>query len=369
MKLRYPLMKPEVGAETLREVEKVLESGWLALGPCAKRFEDAVKSYVGAKYAVAVNSCTSALYLCLRSLGIRGEVIVPDFTFPATASAVLEAGARPKIVDVEEESMGIDPGEVERAISGETQAIIPVHPFGCSVDMDPLLGIARERGIWVIEDAATALGSKYKGRFAGNLADAGCYSFHPRKIITTGEGGMIVLNDEEWYEKLVMLRNYGRSRDGAFRTHSLNFMMSDVLAAIGSAQMGRIEEVIERRRRLAEAYHEIIGDLLPFARPLRERPGDRSTYQSYVVNLAKRELMKHQELIIEKMRRHEIETQIGTYALSLEPAYKQYVSGPIRVSSKLRYLTLTLPLYGSMEVSDLEYIVRCLSAEINELLR
>jgi dTDP-4-amino-4,6-dideoxygalactose transaminase len=372
---KYPLIKPDLGEKELEEVRKVFSSGWLTQGPYVEKFEREIAKYVGARHAVAVTSCTTALYLCLKALGIKqnDKVVVPDFTFPATANAVVELGGRPILVDVNEEC-GLDLNELRKVLSvhRDVNAVMLVHPFGHALNVKLYKEVISDLGLSIpmIEDAATALGSTFNGRFAGNMAECGCFSFHPRKLVAIGEGGMIVLNDDEMYEKLRILRDHGRNREGVFIFNSLNFRMSDVQATIGLVQFRKLEERIGRRRRLAELYHKLIEDIIPYARPLREKEGCRSTYQSYVIRFP-REFSEHQDTIINKLRREfSIEAQIGTYALHMEPAFRSFVgSGGFPNSELLRKTTLTLPLYESMEYEDMEYIVNSVAEVCRSCLK
>jgi perosamine synthetase len=364
---RYPLIKPDLGEEELEEVKRVFSSGWLTQGPYIDRFEKSITEYVGAKYAVAVTSCTTALYLCLKAMGIKqgDKVVVPDFTFPATANVVVELGGIPLLVDVNEEC-GLDLSELRKVLSAhrDVKAVILVHPFGHALNVELYRETIADLGLSVpiIEDAATALGSTCNGKFAGNMGECGCYSFHPRKLVAIGEGGMIVLNDEEMYEKLRVLRDHGRNRDGIFVVNSLNFRMSDIQAAIGLVQLNKLEKKIEKRRRLAEMYHKLIEDTIPYAKPLKEKENCRSTYQSYIVRFP-REFAEYQDAIINQLRKEfSIEVQIGTYALHMEPAFQRFVTGGLPTSSLLRKTTLTLPLYESLDYEDLEYIVNSVAA-------
>jgi dTDP-4-amino-4,6-dideoxygalactose transaminase len=372
---KYPLTRPVLGEEELEELRKVFSSGWLTQGPYTEEFERKIAEYVGAKHAVAVTSCTTALYLCLKALGVKqgDKVVVPDFTFPATANAVVELGGRPILVDVNEEC-GLDLNGLRKALSvhRDVKAVILVHPFGHALNVESYREVILDFGldIPIIEDAATALGSTCNGRFAGNMAECGCFSFHPRKLVAMGEGGMIVLNDDEIYEKLRILRDHGRNREGVFVLTSLNFRMSDVQAAIGLVQFSKLEGRIEKMRRLAEMYHKLIMDIIPYVKPLKEKENCRSTYQSYVIRLT-REFGEHQDAIIHRLRREfGIEAQIGTYALHMEPAFRRFVeSGELTNSKLLRKTTLTLPLYESMRYQDLEYIVNSVAEVCRSYLK
>jgi len=364
--IKYPLIKPDLGEEELREIRKVFRSGWLTQGPYVEMFERELAKYVGTKYAVAVTSCTAALYLSIKALKLRGKILIPDFTFPATGNVVVEAGNEPVLVDVDIKNYGMDYNLIRGNIPKETSGIIVVHPFGYPLDLEPFIALAEERGIYLIEDAATALGSLRKGKHAGTFGHMGCYSFHPRKLLTTGEGGVIVLDDDELYENLLILRNHGKDKSGKFITNALNFRMPDILAAIGIVQLKKLEKNIDKRRKLAKIYNRLLEDLMPFIKVIEEENGCRCTYQSYVIKLPQK-FAKYQHYIIQRLKKdYQIETQIGTYALHLEPSFANCDRiGSLGVSEELMKTTITLPLYPELEYSDIEYIANALKDVID----
>ena len=235
---RIKLIKPVVGEEELQMIRKVLESGWLTEGTVTKEFEEKVKKFVGVKYAVATTSCTTAFELALRALDIGpgDEVIVPDFTHPATGNIVRWIGAEPVLVDVDLSSYNVDPDEVEKAITEKTRCIMPVSWGGNPLNMQPLNDLKEKHNLFVVEDAACSLGAEYNGKKTGTMADITCFSFHPRKIITTGEGGMAVTDNPAYAEKLESLKTFGMTTADGKTTFTLcgtNYKLSDILAAVG----------------------------------------------------------------------------------------------------------------------------------------
>ena len=234
MRLNIPL----TDHREIEEIKKVLSTGYLTQGPKTAEFEKKVADLIGCRHAFAMSSCTTALHLALVVLGIKegDEVLVADFTFPATANVVVQQGATPILVDIDLNTFTMNVNDMKRKMTNKTKAIIPVHAFGCSADMDPIMKLANQYGIPVIEDAACAIGTTYYGRYCGNLGTIGCFSFHPRKVITTGEGGMITTNDDELAERIHLLRNHGGVRSGRWYTYEaagFNYRMSDIQGAVG----------------------------------------------------------------------------------------------------------------------------------------
>ncbi len=341
-----PLAKPYFGAREINEVRKTLNDGWVAQGPQAKRFEEVVADYSGAKYGVVVNSCTWALSLSLRALGISegDKVIVPDFTFWTTGNVVLDAGAEPVVLDIDPVSLCIDIEQVkDRLINGDIQAIMPVHVFGHPAKIDELNRLAKRHDVKVIEDAASALGSELKERRIGSFGNLTSFSFQGRKVASTGEGGMVVLNDKELAQRLRLW----------VKTRSLR--LSDIQAAIGLIQLDRMEDFIEHRVELAALYRDLIGDTkldiqLPTAVDCRH------TYQAYVV------LLDDRDGVIQRLREQDIESSIGTYSLTSDPKFK----GDCPRGQFAFKHSLALPMYHELSELGVHHIVMCLRRAVND---
>jgi perosamine synthetase len=364
---KIPLIRPTVGGEELEEVRKVLESGWLAQGPKVKEFEAKLAEYLEAKYVVASNSCTSALSLALEALELKpgSEVVFPDFTFPATGNVVVRAGLKPVIADVDLETYAVSVETLKRAVSSRTSAIMPVHPFGFPVALDEIYEFAESKGIAVIEDAATAFGTVYHGKKVGSRGRAICFSFHPRKALTTGEGGCIVTDDRRVYELAGSFRNHGivyRGGKPSFEYSGLNYRLSDINAAVGVAQLAKFDRIIASRRKKAQIYTRLLrksgADLYVQAAPEDSIP----TFQSFVIRLGKRFKTIRDECIKSLSEHSGIETQIGTYSLSIQPSFSR-AKRPTLLSGPLLYeSTLTLPLYDSLTEEQQRFVVDSLVA-------
>ena len=354
----------------LDEIAKVLSSGYLTQGPKTIEFEQKIAAYIGCKYAFAMSSCTTALHLALVVLNIKpgDEVLVADFTFPATANVVVLLGAIPVLVDIDLDTLTMNAEDMRRKITPQTRAIIPVDAFGCAADFDPILEIAAEHKLPVIEDAATAIGAKYYDRFCGNLSTMGCFSFHPRKVITTGEGGMITTNDADLAERIKLLRSHGGVRTGAwlqFEAAGFNYRLSDVLSAIGVAQMEKLPWLIERKRQLALSLSEKLSSIPGIRVPVAPKWGGH-IYQSYVVLVDEK---LDRDRIVDDMKTRGIETTLGTYALHDQPFFQRqygYRSGQLPNSHEAFMRTITLPLYPQMNESDLDLIADTLKVVVQE---
>jgi len=358
LKRRIKLIEPVVGVEELNRVRDVLKSGWLTEGAVTEEFEKKFASYVGAKHGIATCNCTLAIELALRALGIgRGcEVIVPDFTHPGTVDAVISTGAEPVLVDVNLDTYNMDVGRLEEAITEKTKCIVPISWAGNPLNMNPLYKLKRKYGLYIVEDAACSVGAEYNGQKTGAMADATCFSFHPRKIITTGEGGMITTNDDNVAEVARSLKHFGEGKvDGKeeFVRYGTNYTMSDVLAAIGLAQLEKVDLIIAKRLELAKNYDELLSKVEDISPPVKD-VGAKHVYQTYAAYVKN----GMRDSLIKSLREINIETQIGTYALHLQPIFKDLRHGnKLENSVKLYRNLLALPMCHSMTFEVQEYVV------------
>jgi dTDP-4-amino-4,6-dideoxygalactose transaminase len=329
-------------------VAEVLESGMLTMGTRVAEFEEALARACEVSTAVAVSSGTAALHLAVLALGLRDgdEVLVPAYTFPATANVVALSGLKPVLVDVDAETMNLDPARVE--VGPRTKAVLAVHLFGRPARLDEL-----PEGLPVVEDAAGALGARRRGAACGGLGVAGCLSFHPRKIVTTGEGGAVTTNDERVAEVARELRNHGwRGTD--MPQPGLNYRLSDILCAVGIPQVRRLDELLAARTRIADGYAERLRDL-PAVLP-RADEGDAHGWQAYVVQVDDR------DRVLAELRALEIEVQIGTYALHLLGAHRDQGSFPGAQAAFAR--ALALPFHTRLSESDLDRVAEALAAAL-----
>lgn len=380
--MKIPISKPFFGEEELDLVQKPIESGWVVQGPYVRQFEEIFASYTGAKHAIATTSCTTALHVSLAALGIGpgDEVIIPSFTWVATANTVEMTGARPIIVDIELDTFNMDVLKLEAALTPKTKVIIPVSLFGISADIQPILELAHSRGIKVVEDDACATGSWYKGKHAGILSDFGCFSFHPRKAITTGEGGMVITNDDSAAELVRSLRDHGASKSdlarhlGArsyllpdFNVMGFNYRMTDLQGALGVAQMKRLKWILDERTRIAKRYDEALKGLGWLRSPVLPE-GYKHGYQSYVCLFMPEPLSLSNVLSLNVMRNRlmdtleeaGIATRPGTHAVHMLGYYREkYNISPQDFPNSYfaDQLTLTLPLYPQLSVNEQDYIV------------
>ena len=369
LRKKIPLTRPYVGNEELETIREVFQSGFLTKGETLKEFERKIEDYLNVRYAVSTSSCTTALHLALASLGIgKGdEVIVADFTFPSTANVVVYQGAKPVLCDIDQKTFNIIPEEIPKLITPKTKALMPVHLFGHSVDMDPIIEIAEENDLHVVWDTACGVGTLYKGKDVGAIGEVSCYSFHPRKILTAGEGGMLVTNDEEIAEKALALRNHGlvmQGGRGVFKYVGYNYRLTDICAAIGIVQLEKVTDLIADRRRVARLYDEMLSELEEISKPF-VADYCTHTYQCYVSTVVEPRLSRDE--IISKLRKEGIEAQIGTYCLHAQPCYEGIIefSRENLLNAERAYETsLALPIYYGMTREDVDQVTYSLKKVI-----
>ena len=353
-KNKIKLMHPNVGKEELELVKQVFESGWLVEGPMVKKFENTVKDYLNVEYAIACTSATTGLELALRVIGIKkgDEVIIPDFTHPATSLVIQTLGAKPVLVDVDIFSYNNTAQLIEEAITSKTKAIMPVSIFGNPLDLEPIMELGEKHEIPVIEDAACSLGAEHKGQKVGSIADISVFSFHPRKVFTTGDGGLIVTNDQKYAELMVSMKKFGSgfAPDGkpGFIRWGTNYRMSDILGAVALGQVRKIDKIVNDRIEKAMIYNELLKDVEEIRIPTITEDS-KSNYQTYAVYIKKGD----RNSILEEMRKRNIEVQIGTYALHTQPFFNNLKKvGTLENSFKLYKNLLTLPLHSELSKDD-----------------
>lgn len=371
------ISKPSLDEEEWQALREPIFSGWLTQGPKVAEFEKAFAKAHGVGFSIATTSCTTALHLALLALNIGpgDEVIVPAFTWVATANAIKYAGAKPVFCDIEGDTYNIDIRKAKRVMTPRTKAVIPVHLFGLCADMDALDEICRPKGIHIIEDAACAAGASYRGRMAGSLGDIGCFSFHPRKIITTGEGGMCTTNSRDLAERMVCLRNHGASiseeerHNGPkpyllpdFNVVGYNYRMTDLQGAIGIVQLGKLAGFLEERRRWAKWYGQELSGIDWLTTP-HVPDGYGHSYQSYVCYVDAEKAPVKRDHLMEILHERRISTRPGTHALHMLGYYaRTYGLRPEDFPSArdCDANTLALPLHNRMTPDDYLYVVRTL---------
>ncbi|MEW6556603.1 MAG: DegT/DnrJ/EryC1/StrS family aminotransferase [Elusimicrobiota bacterium] len=354
---KIPISIPDLSRKEESAVVNVIRSKWISQGKLVEHFEQMIKEFVGAKYALAVNSCTSALHISLLSLGINDwdEVIVPSFTFIATVNSVVNAKATPVFVDIDLNTYNIDHTKIEKTITKKTKAIMPVHQIGLPAEMEHISKIAKKYNLHIIEDAACALGTEYHGMKIGSISELTCFSFHPRKIITTGEGGMITTNNKDIYEKLISLRSHGISTSGKYNIAGFNYRMTDIQAAIGIQQMKKIRHLIDRRIELARRYNESLNKIEYIITPYIPE-NVKHIYQSYIIRI-KQNSPKARDELMKELQKKGIATR-KILAAHLEPYYQKKIGEKkLPVTELCNKDTLLLPIYPSMSLKKQDYII------------
>jgi len=366
--MNVPFAKPYFRGDEGQIVADVIASGWVSQGPKVQAFEQAFAERVGAPYAVATTNCTTALQLALYVAGVGpgDEVIVPSLSFIASANSVWHNGATPVFADIDPLTYNLDPAATERAITPRTKAIMPVHQMGLPADMDPFLELAERRGLAIVEDAACAIGSSYKGRPVGSISQLSCFSLHPRKVITTGEGGMITLHDPDMADRLRKLRQHAMDvsdlkRHGAkdviiegYPERGWNSRMTDMQGALGLCQLEVLDEILAERARQAARYTEAL-ERIPFLAPPYEPPYAVRTWQSYPVRVLPGSPLGRTDLM-RALLHDGIATRRGIMASHHEGAYAG-VTPLLPHTDQAAADVIMLPLFAGLKDEEQEYVI------------
>jgi perosamine synthetase len=369
---RIPVMIPWLGEEEAKAASDAVLSGWVAQGPRVAAFERAFAERVGAEHAVAVSSCTTALHLSLVALGLGpgDEVVVPSLSFIATANAVRYVGAEPVFADVEEATGNLTPATVDAVRTPRTRAVLAVHQGGVPADVHALRAACADWQLPLVEDAACAIGSTAGGKPVGQGALIAAWSFHPRKIVTTGEGGMVTTDDAAWAARLRRLREHGMNASAAERHASdkpvlesylevgYNYRMTDIQAAVGLVQLGKLDEMISRRRALAARYDSLLRDL-PGLTPVRDPEYGESNFQSYWVLLGPDFPVGRDDLLA-ALAAAGVSARRGIMAAHLEPAYAGHPHAPLPVTERISRDSLILPLFHTLTEAQQDRVVAVL---------
>lgn len=364
---------PDVAEDDIQSVVETLRSGWLTTGPKTKQFEQDFADYIGARHAVAVNSCTAALHLALDAIGLQegDEVLVPTMTFTATAEVVLYFRARPVLVDCQPDTFNLDPKLLVRAITPKTKAIMPVHFAGQPCDMQPILDIARHYNLKVIEDAAHALPATDQGKRVGTIGDITCFSFYATKTITTGEGGMITTNNSEYAERARMMSLHGISKDAWKRytaegswyyevlSPGYKYNLTDIAAALGLGQLRKCQRFWEARRQIAKWYDEAFADLSELQLPAC-RPEVQHAWHLYVVQLQLDRLRINRNDFFEELKKEGVGASVHFIPLHLHPYYRHSLpcnAADFPQATSVFERVLSLPIYPKMGPSDVQKVI------------
>jgi len=357
-----PVCIPFIGEKELEYVVDCIKTNWISSkGKYVEEFEEKFAKYCGCRYGITTTSGTTALHLALASIGLRkgDEVIIPASTMIATAFAVIYCDATPVLVDAEPETWNMDVEKIEDKITDRTKVIMPVHIYGHPCDMDPIMKLAREYNLYVVEDAAEAHGAEYKGRKAGGIGDIGCFSFYANKIITTGEGGMIVTNDEEIAEKARSLKDLAFSKERRFLHTDLgfNYRMTNIQAAIGLAQFERMDELSERRRRNAHLYNSLLKDIEGIRLPV-EKEWAKNVYWMYSILIEDVFGMSRDELM-NKLEKKGIETRTFFIPMHMQPVFQNmglFNGERYPVAEELSRKGMYLPSSSGLKEEEIKYI-------------
>lgn len=358
------LSSPDVGPEEIAEVTAVLQTPNLSMGPRVQAFEDAFRARLGVKHAISTNSGTSALHLCWRAMEVfeGDEVITTPFSFIASSNSILFDGGKCVFVDIDADTWQIDANLIESAVTERTKALLPVDVFGAVPDMDAVWAVAKKHGLRVLEDSCEALGTTYKGRKAGTIGEAGVFGFYPNKQITTGEGGMIVTDDDELAMRCMSMRNQGRDPGAGWLQHArlgFNYRLSDISCAVGVVQMRRLDELLEKRAQAAAWYRTRLGDEQRVQ--LQQVPSDvEMSWFVMVVRLRDEYSQADRDRILGALRERGIQCSNYFTPIHLQPFYQDlgFQEGDFPVTEALSQRTVALPFHSKLSEADVERVVR-----------
>jgi perosamine synthetase len=373
--MTIPLSEPDITDSEIDAVVSVLRTSRLSIGPKMLEFEESIASLTGVPYAIAVSSGTAGLHLCLRALGIGegDEVILPSFTFIAVGNVILSERAKPVFVDIDPDTLNLDPARLEAAITTKTKSIVAVHTFGRPADLDPILEIARKHRLPVIEDACEALGAQYRGRPVGGIGTVGVFGFYPNKPITTGEGGMVVTRDSGLAKQIRALRNHGRNPDDGWLEHRLsgyNYRLSELNCALGVAQMSRLPEILKRREEVAARYSTELRGISEVTAPPIEIPHAKQCWFVYVIQLSESFTRAERDSVCIQLNAAGI--GCGRYfpPLHLQPLYAPYAAArELPITEHVAARTLALPFFNRLNGEQIVEVCRGLKEAIRIVLQ
>ncbi len=368
-----PFARPEITDDAIERVVEVLRSGWITTGRQAHQFEEQFAAAVGARHAVSVNSCTAAMHLALEAVGVSpgDEVLLPTMTFAATGEVVRYLGATPVLVDIREEDHNLDPAAVEAWLGPSARVLMPVHFAGQACDLDALGAIAESAGLRMIEDAAHAFPATFRGKSVGSIGDITCFSFYATKTITTGEGGMAVTNNPEWFERMRVMSLHGISKsawnryssEGSWRYEILapgfKYNLTDIAAALGLSQLARADQMLARRREIAGRYRAAFA-AVPALEPLAVHPDRGHAWHLFVVKIREEALRIGRDQFIEELKARSIGTSVHFIPLHLHPYYRQVYGYrpqdlPVALNCYLR--SVSLPIYSNMSDRNVDRVI------------
>lgn len=368
--MKVPVAKPYLGVEEAQLAYDTILTNWVTQGPRVAEFEENFAKYTGASHAVAVSNCTTALHLAMIVAGVGegDEVICPSMSYIATANCIKYVGAKPVFAEVDPINYNIDVEDARRKVSSKTKAILIVHQIGMPADIDAFRSLCDEFGLKLIEDAACAAGSSYKGKKIGSHSDLVCFSLHPRKVITTGDGGMITTSNQAYYDRLKLLRQHGMSINDRIRHLSdkviiedhlevgYNYRLTDIQAAVGIKQLEKLDGIIEQRRAIASQYHQAFADI-PFFRLPFEPEGYFTNYQSYSIYI-KPECPLGRNDLMQKLLDEGISTRRGVMTSHRETAYASECKGlSLPASENAADNSIIIPLYVPMSQEEIDYVI------------